>query len=301
MGMTMGKFLALVLLIVLATVGWTACGQQAPLSSNGAEPTSAQDAEVAALHQDDQPVASPAAAIAPSQPVTSERVVYGEQAGTSLDGYLARPEAATAPLPGLIVIHEWWGLNDNIERMTDRLAAEGYTALAVDLYGGEVAQDPQAARSLVRSVGGDRAAAEDNLVQAFRYLETTQAADRIGSIGWCFGGGWSLNTALLLPDELDAAVIYYGRLQTDPAVLAPLQMPILGIFGALDTAPPPADVREFEAALQELGKSVEVHIYDGANHAFANPSGRNYNAAAAAAAWEETVDFLQTTLAAGIN
>lgn len=287
---TMRKFLALALVTLAAACIWTACS--AELESSVENPAD----EMAALHGTDRPTASPAVAIAPQQPVTSEPVVYGQQTGEPLQGYLAYPAGDNQERPGLIVIHEWWGLNSNIQKMTERLAGEGYTALAIDLYGGDVAQTPAAARSLVQSVARDRARAEDNILQAFSYLETEQGADAIGSIGWCFGGGWSLNTALLLPDVLDAAIIYYGRLQTDAAQLAPLQMPILGIFGALDSNPSVERVQEFEAALQDLGKSVEIHIYEGADHAFANPSGRNYNPTAAAAAWNETVEFLQRTL-----
>ncbi|MEO0534828.1 MAG: dienelactone hydrolase family protein [Cyanobacteria bacterium P01_A01_bin.123] len=292
----MRKFLILAISVLLATLVWTACGQNPSATSNDAPASATQGDEILAQHSDDRPIASPAVAIAPSQPVDSEAVTYGEQDGVPLQGYLARPQGASGDLPGLIVIHEWWGLNDNIEKMTERLAGEGYTALAVDLYGGEVAEAPDAARSLVQGVSADAAKAEDNLLQAFSYLEMEQGAEAIGSIGWCFGGGWSLNTALLLPDELDAAVIYYGRLETDPAQLEALQMPILGIFGALDSNPSVESVREFEAALQALGKPIEVHIYEGANHAFANPSGQNYNEEAAEAAWAETVDFLGQNL-----
>ena len=292
----MRKFLILTLAVLLSTLVWTACGQNPSVTSTEGASITPQGDEILAQHSDDQPVASPAVAIAPRQPVVSEGVTYGEQTDTPLQGYLARPESADNDLPGLIVIHEWWGLNDNIEKMTERLAGEGYTALAVDLYGGEVADAPDAARSLVQAVSTDVAKAEDNLLQAFRYLETEQGAAKIGSIGWCFGGGWSLNTALLLPEALDAAVIYYGRLQTDPDRLEPLQMPILGIFGALDQNPSVESVREFEAVLQDLGKSIEVHVYENADHAFANPSGRNYNEAAAEAAWTETVDFLAQAL-----
>lgn len=223
-------------------------------------------------------------------------VIYGEQQGSPLQGYLARPESSEEKLPGLIVIHEWWSLNDNIQKMIARLAGEGYAALAIDLYNGEVAEDPQGARSLVGTVSGNRAQAEDNLMQALRYLESEQGASKIGSMGWCLGGGWSLNTALLLPSELDAAVIYYGRLETDPQQLAPLEMPILGIFGGQDQNPSVESVREFEAALQGLDKAVEIHVYEGADQAFANPSGRNYKAATTEAAWTETIDFLRQTL-----
>ena len=116
-------------------------------------------------------------------------------------------------------------------------------------------------------------------------------ATKIGSIGWCLGGGMSLRTALLHPQDLDAAVIYYGRVQTDREVLAPLEVPILGLFGAEDQGIPVATVRAFEATLKELGKDARIHIYEGANHAFANPTGNRYHAEAAGDAWARTLAF----------
>ncbi|HEY9624384.1 MAG TPA: dienelactone hydrolase family protein [Crinalium sp.] len=247
-------------------------------------------------HQHDRPIASAAVEQAPARPVETQRVTYGTVDGKPITGYLARPADATEPLPGLIVIHEFWGLNENIEAMTQRLAGEGYTALAVDLFG-QVADTPEAARAQVQAVSQTPQLLQENLRQAYQYLETEQQATQIGSIGWCFGGSWSLQTALLFPDQLNATVIYYGsQLVTDPAQLRSLEVPILGLFGALDTNPSVKKVREFESALKSLGKSVEVHIYDGANHAFANPSGTRYNAEAAEDAWRRAIAFLNEHL-----
>jgi carboxymethylenebutenolidase len=248
-------------------------------------------------HQGDSPVAAGAIAQVPTVPVTGERVTYGTVNNQPVSGYLARPADATTPLPALIVIHEAWGLNENIEMMTQRLAGEGYTALAVDLYNGAVAQNLDQARAQARAASQNPQQLEANLRQAYQYLEIEQQAPKIGSIGWCFGGSWSLNTALLFPNELDAAVIYYGgQLVTDPERLSSLEMPILGIFGALDDNPPVETVKQFEAALKSLNKPVEVHIYEGADHAFANPSGTRYKADAAADAWDKTVAFLERYL-----
>jgi carboxymethylenebutenolidase len=208
-------------------------------------------------------------------------------------GYLARPTNSEGNLPGLIVIHEWWGLNENIKMMTRRLAGEGYVALAVDLYEGEVASEPDEALELLQESQKKTRRLKQNIRQAYRYLESEQNANKIGSIGWCFGGTWSLNTALLFPRKLDAAVIYYGGgLETNPDRLKSLQMPILGIFGELDNNPSVATVRQFEAALQQLDKSAEIYVYENADHAFANPSGTRYNAEAAEQAWQRTTEFL---------
>jgi len=123
----------------------------------------------------------------------------------------------------------------------------------------------------------DMAAGEANVRQAYLYLSAEQHSPRVAVIGWCFGGGWSLATALALPDKIAATVIYYGHLETDRAKLAPLKMPILGFFGGQDQSIPAASIQQFESTLKEQGKAVEIHVYPNAKHAFANASGGNYN------------------------
>jgi carboxymethylenebutenolidase len=247
-------------------------------------------------HQHDKPTATAAATTAPAQEVTGQDVVYATVAGKPVKGFLAKPKNAKGPLPGIIVIHEWWGLNDNIRQMAKRLAGEGYAALAVDLYGGQVADTPDKAMELMKGVLANTTPGSENVRQAYAYLETKEKAPKIGVIGWCFGGGWSLQTAMLLPDKIDATVIYYGHLEMDKAKLGLLKMPVLGFFGGKDQSIPPASVQEFEKTLKELGKSVEVHIYEDASHAFANPSGGAYNEAAAKDSWQRTVAFLAKNL-----
>jgi carboxymethylenebutenolidase len=247
-------------------------------------------------HRDDAPVANPASETEPAVPVAAEVVTYATIDDKPITGYIARPKGHEGPLPGLIVIHEWWGLNDNIRAMTRRLAGEGYTALAVDLYGGKTADDPTAARQLMVAAGNTPTAAEGNLRQAFQYLETEHDAPKVASIGWCFGGGWSLRAALLLPEKLDAAVIYYGRVVTDRAQLETLNMPILGIFGGKDRGIPMTDVKIFEGTLAALGKDATILVFPDADHAFANPSGRNWDPTAASQAWRDTVEFLEKHL-----
>jgi carboxymethylenebutenolidase len=141
-----------------------------------------------------------------------------------------------------------------------------------------------------------RGAIEDNLRQAYRYLSTEAGATRVGTLGWCFGGGWSLNTALLMPESIAATVIYYGRLVTDPDALKTLDMPILGIFGSEDRGIPVETVDAFEKTMRDLNKDVTVKVYEGANHAFANPSGQRYDPQAAEDAWARTVAFLDQHL-----
>ncbi len=248
-------------------------------------------ARMAQEHQHDKPVATPAATQEPSHPVTGAEVTYGEEAGKPIHGYLATPKPAKDDLPGLVVIHEWWGLNDNIRAMTRRLAGEGYQALAVDLYGGAAATTPEDATKLMNGVMANHAAAEANLKSAVEYLKA-KGVKKIGVIGWCFGGGWSLNTALQAPGDIKATVIYYGHLETDPAKLAALKSPVIGFFGGADNSIPPASVHAFEDELKKEGKPVEVHIYDGAGHAFANASGGNYKPEAAKDSWQRTTVFL---------
>ena len=204
------------------------------------------------------------------------------------------PEGQSAPVPGVLVIHEWWGLNEHIKHWADRLAADGYAALAVDLYGGQVASDPDGAMSLMKGV--DEAKAAEILKAAHEFLASDPRiqAERRGVVGWCFGGGWSLKHAISTP-ELDAAVIYYGRLVTDPAALGGIQAELLGVFGNQDKGIPPEVVQEFAGALEQAGKRIELHTYD-ANHAFANPSSQRYDQAAAADAWSHVRAFFKKTL-----
>jgi len=296
---------ALWLLPSLVLVGLPGCSPPPP--SSPPQPTGDDDAgyvdRMAEEHAGDHPVASGAVEPVPgAADALGETVTYANVAGRPVAGFLARPggdaaESAGAPAPpGIIVIHEWWGLNDNIRAIARQLADAGYAALAVDLFNGEVAADATRARELTSGVSGRAAEIDDNLRQAYRYLSEDQGAPRVGVIGWCFGGAWSLRTALLLPDEVDATVIYYGKLVTDRDELAPLQMPILGIFGAEDQSIPVATVREFESALHALGKDATIRVYEGANHAFANPSGTRYNAEAARDAWDKTTAFFEENL-----
>jgi carboxymethylenebutenolidase len=280
--------------LVLSGAGLlSSCGSSEPPAAS-VEPASV--AATAAEHQHDTPAPTPAAQVEPKVPVLEQELAYGEAQRSNLVGYLAMPQDAAEPLPGIIVIHEWWGLNDNIKAMTRRLAGEGYVVLAVDLYGGARAETPEAAQALMTALLAEPEAARGNLGQAYDYLEKYALAPRIASLGWCLGGGWSLQTALLYPNSLDAMVMYYGQVLTDRSRLAPLNVPILGFFGAEDESIPVREVREFRTALNELGKNAEVLIMPQADHAFANPSGGNYNEKAATEAWDTTLKFLERHL-----
>lgn len=213
----------------------------------------------------------------------------------TVQGLLYTP-AGKGPSPAIIVIHEWWGLNDWVKEQASKLADQGYVTLAVDLYRGKVATDSDMAHELSRGLPEDRA--KRDLHAAFEFLasQSTVKKDRIGAIGWCMGGGYSLEVALQEP-TLAADVINYGRLATDPAALEKINAPILGSFGGQDRGIPPDAVHKFEAALKQLNKKVDVKIYDDAGHAFENPNNKDgYREADAADAWKRTVDFFAMTL-----
>ncbi len=260
------------------------------------DPVAGDDARMASGHAHDSPLPTPAATTAPVRAVTSERVAYAEVDGQPVYGYIARPAGASGLLPGLIVIHEWWGLNGNVRDEARRLAAEGYVTLAVDLYGGRTATEVREAMGLSQALSRNPGPAEDNLRQAYRYLAGPAGAPRIGTIGWCLGGRWSLRTALLLPRDVAATVIYYGSVNVSEAELDTLQMPVLGLFGSRDPVIPLKTVTAFEETMKRLGKNVDVHVYEGAQHAFANPSGTAYEAVAAEDAWRRTLVFLKANL-----
>lgn len=207
-------------------------------------------------------------------------------------GYLARP-ANEGDFPSVIMIHEWWGLNENIKEMAEKLASHGYTVLAVDLYGGEVATTSEEARQLRSAFGPEQWI--ENMNSAVSYVSQNYDPKRIGSIGWCFGGGQSLSLALN-NNDLDATVIYYGQLVTEKETLSQIDWPILGIFAGLDQGIPPEQVKEFETALNELQIPNEIYIYPNVNHAFANPSGDRYAPAESKDAWSKTLDFLDENL-----
>lgn len=285
-------------LLAFAVLCLSACNSGSPASDESDK--AAGRANVDAMSQEhagDTAEPSPATDIAPSRPVISERLPYAEVDDELVYGHFVFPADMVDPLPAIIVIHEWWGLNDNVRAMADRLAGEGYIVLAVDLFGGESATAPEQARQQMLSVVENPQAANENMRQAYEFVNSTAGAPRIGSLGWCFGGGWSLNTAMLFPDELDATVIYYGQVTDDAERLRPITSPILGLFGGLDQGITVESVQNFEAALERLRKNYDIHIYPGADHAFANPTGTAYNATAAEDAWQKTVEFLDLHLA----
>jgi carboxymethylenebutenolidase len=208
-----------------------------------------------------------------STATVNTQTVSFQSGDETVSGFLALPEG-TGKHPAIIVIHEWWGLNDWVKEQTQRYAAEGYVALAVDLYRGKVGTTPDEAHILMRGLPDDRGLRD--LQAAFAYLASRPDADanKIGAIGWCMGGGWSIKLAENQP-KLAAFVVNYGPLPTDPAIIAKIRAPMLGNFGADDKGIPPESVRTFETAIKATGASPDIKIYDGAGHAFQNPNNKD--------------------------
>jgi carboxymethylenebutenolidase len=209
-------------------------------------------------------------------------------------GYLAEPKGK-GPFPAVVVVIEWWGLNDQIKGVADRLAAEGYVALVPDLYYGKVTADPEKAHELMR--GLDEKVAVKDLSSAVGYLRSLPevGSSKVGSIGFCMGGGVSLRLALA-GAGLSGAVMFYGQPETDPAALKSVSCPVLGLFGAEDQGIPTEKVEEMAKQLNQVGKGAEVKTYPGAGHAFFNETRPSYNQAAAEDAWKRTLAFFKANL-----
>ena len=225
-----------------------------------------------------------------------ERVEFAANGGQS-SGYLARPDQGAGL--GLLVIQEWWGLVPHIEDVCDRFAAEGFTALAPDLYHGETAAEPDEAGKLMMALNLDRAATD--LSGAIDWLAASDAVrgDGVGVTGFCMGGGLALVVATHRPDAVRAVVPFYGvipwpQLQPD---WSKLEAPVHGHFAERDAFFTPAKVRELEQTLRDLGKDADLQIYDGVDHGFFNDTRPDvYDETAASQAWTRTLEFLRSKL-----
>lgn len=263
------------------------------LAAQNAQPTYA--AGMAAAHAHETTTPSAGARIAPRTPVAGEVVMYGTVGGKMLHGYLTRPAGAAKPGPAIVMVHEWWGINDNIKSMADRFAGEGYTVLAVDLFDGKVATKSDEAMKLYQAGMANIPAGEQNVAAAVTYLRKNGATS-VGSVGYCFGGHWSLRTGLAGGAQVNAVVMYYGAPITDAAGLSRMRAPLLGLFGGKDTGIPVDSVRAMEATLKKAGRSASITIYPNAGHAFANPTGQSYDKATADDAWGKTLAFFKANL-----
>jgi carboxymethylenebutenolidase len=221
----------------------------------------------------------------------------------SSSGYLVYPNTSNfvnKKSPAIVMIHENRGLNGYIKDMANTLARQGYVVLAVDLFKGQIATTNDQARLLSTSVRNNPTEAIANLKSAVRYVSSLPFVDpsKIASIGWCFGGGQSLQLALNSQNHpLVATILYYGTpLVTDSQQLSKIKWPVLGIFGDRDQANPLPLINKFKAALNADKISNEILVYKGLGHAFANPSNQNFAPKETADAWQKTLTFLKKYL-----
>lgn len=223
-------------------------------------------------------------------------VTYADAAGNTLYGYLAQPDEP-GTYPAVLLIHEWWGLNEGMTILAEALAREGYVVFAPDAYRNRVtAVFP---RALYLRLSTPEEQIHQDVDSALAYLLSLENVDteRVASMGFCFGGGHSLQLGLRQSENLALTVIYYGAVVTDPDLLRPLTdgQPVLGIFAEEDNTIFPAEVLEFEAALNSLNIENEITIYPDVGHAFLTEE--NYDEpGAAGTAWQQTLDFLATNL-----
>lgn len=210
--------------------------------------------------------------------------------GKTVQASLAVP--AVTPAPAVLLIHEWWGLNDQIKSVAAELARQGYLALAVDLFDGRVARSSDEAGRMSNAV--DPSVATDTLVSWVAWLRNhPKGTGKVATIGWCFGGGWSLDASIATP--VDAAIIYYGQVDRPTDRLARLQGPVLGHFATRDPWINRSMVESFEKSMAEVGKPLTVFWYE-ADHAFANPTGTHYDDEDAKLAWQRSLAFLRDHL-----
>src|SRR3989344_8905194 len=206
--------------------------------------------------------------------------------------HIAKPEKPNNK--AIILIHEFWGLNEQIKRMAGRLAREGFTVLAVDLYEGKLTVDANEARRLKEEMKTEQAL--ENIRKAVSHLGTLGfKPEKIGICGFCMGGGVAFEAATK-GIKAGAYVIYYGRILDDEEILNNISSPVLGIFGGLDKGIPKDLVLRFRDALKKMEKPSEVYVYDDADHAFANEERPVYHEKAASDAWQKTISFLNKYL-----
>lgn len=226
---------------------------------------------------------------------TQSKEVSFPSGNETVHGFLYSP-SAPGRYPAIVVIHEWWGLTPWVKQQAEELSEQGYVTLAVDLYRGKIADNPEVAHELMRGLPQDRGVRD--LISAANYLKTLKDVnpDRIGAAGWCMGGTFAAQFAVADP-SLRAVAINYGALPTDPASLKRIHAAILGNFGALDSGITPQDVHDFAESMKAMGKPVDVKEYPDAGHAFENPDNKQgYRPADSKDAHERMREFFHRRL-----
>jgi carboxymethylenebutenolidase len=212
--------------------------------------------------------------------------------GGNTSGYLATPSSGKGP--GVLVIQEWWGLVDHIKRVCDRFAAEGFSALAPDMYHGKTATEPDEAGKLFMAL--NIAQAEKDLRGASKFLAEHSSTPKIGVVGFCMGGQLALFAATL-NSNVGACVNFYGVHPNVKPDYSKLSGPVLGLFAEKDGFVTPQTARDVDAAIKKAGKQSEIHIYPNVDHAFFNDDNKAaYNKPAAEDAWKRTLNFFKANL-----
>jgi carboxymethylenebutenolidase len=258
-------------------------------------------ASLVAACADPPPPKAPAPPPAPAAVAPAAATPHPGQAVSFANGgsgYLALPPTGAGRHPAILVIQEWWGMNDWVKSNADRFASQGYAALAVDLYRGHVATSPDEAHELMRGLPEDRGIADMKAGFDLLAARADVDAEHVGVIGWCMGGGYALDFATTEP-RLRAAVVNYGHLFSDPAKVDAIHAALLGNFGEADRGIPAADVKKFEGDLKAKGKDIDFKEYAGAGHAFMNPgNGKGFDDAASKDAWSRIDAFFAQKLKA---
>ena len=271
------------------------------LGCDAGAPTDKAPAAPANTASIQRPVAAPPAneqvSGTPEIAVETESLPYAEIGEELIYGHFAFPSDMIEPLPAVVLIHDTWGLNDDVKAYANRLAAEGYMVLAVDLFQGSTTDDVVLARQHAVSVVENAEVTADNLRQALVFVGIA-GAPRNATLGFGLGGGLALDTAQQRAEDVSAAIVYYGQVPVDDVRINAIDGPVLGLFGDQDRSVSVSSVTEFEAAMRRVGKDSEVEIFSGVGHGFAAESRQSYDADVAADAWQRVLEFLASNLPA---
>lgn len=279
--------LALLAAVQLTIVG---CGgSDEPVESGSASSTGERTSSAAPAKLDDSMLRDPV-------DIEAIEIPYGETEDDLLRGYFVYPADMVEPLPAVIVVHEWWGLNDSVRDAASRIAAQGYMVLAVDLFRGETATSTSDASALARKLLEEPGFAEKNLRAAHTFVSDAAGAPSVAALGWSLGGYWAVEATRFLPDSFSAAIAYYSQPDDDADTVSSISAPVLSLFGGQDRSIPADAVRAFEAQARALDKPIEVVIFPRGKHGFANPDDSRYDERIAEQAWRRTAAFLDRYL-----
>ena len=239
-----------------------------------------------------RPAARPDYGVDTTESVLADSLPYAEIGDELVYGYFAIPVDMIDPYPAIVMLHDGFGLDDGARALAERIADEGFIVLAVDLFFGRTADEVSAARELQIEVLEDMQTAESNIAQALEFISSSTGAPSIGVLGFGFGGGLTLDTAIEHSGDVAAAVNFYGQVKTDRDSLRQLTVPVLGFFLENDRAVLPQTVRDFEQVMEGLGQDATIHIYDTGRRGFMDRFSSNYDEALAERSWEEAFAFL---------